>query len=87
MSKCKITWYETLSGIPETEVIEVKEYWPMFKTVFDIPEPGEKGKAKNLRWMIRINELRRIPAHATFSRHYSLEDFEYIDYLYIYQYL
>ena len=32
--------------------------------------------------MERINELRRIPAHATERRHYKASDFEYIDYVY-----
>ena len=54
----------------------------MFKPVFSIPEPGEKGQAKNLKWMERINELRRIPAHPAKERKYKVEDFEYIDFIY-----
>jgi hypothetical protein len=54
----------------------------LFKSVFNIPEPGEKGLAKNLKWMDRINELRRIPAHPAKERRYKLEDFQYIDFVY-----
>jgi DGQHR domain-containing protein len=71
-----------LDFIDYKKVVENKQHWPLFKGVFDIPEPGEKGYSKNLRWMERINELRRIPAHATEKRHYKTEDFEYIDYVY-----
>ena len=62
-------------------IVEHKKQWPLFKDVFNIPEPGEKGLAKNLKWMNRINELRRIPAHPTESRRYKKDDFKYIDYI------
>ena len=64
------------------KIVESKQNWPYLKSIFDIAEPGEKGHAKNVKWMERINELRRIPAHATKDRHYRIEDFEYIDYIY-----
>jgi hypothetical protein len=32
--------------------------------------------------MERVNELRRIPAHATEKRNYKAADFEYIDFVY-----
>jgi len=35
----------------------------VFKKYFDLPFPDEKGQSKNLRWMDRLNELRRIVAH------------------------
>lgn len=71
-----------LDVIDYKKIVENKANWPEFKEVFDIPEPGEKGLAKNLKWMERINELRRISAHPTERRHYKIEDFEYIDYIY-----
>jgi DNA sulfur modification protein DndB len=64
------------------KVVEAKAVWPMFKQVFNIPEPGEKGQAKNLKWMERVNELRRIPAHPAKERKYKVDDFEYIDFIY-----
>ena len=64
------------------KIVETKTVWPMFRLVFNIPEPGEKGQAKNLKWMERVNELRRIPAHPAKERKYKIEDFEYIDFIY-----
>ena len=69
-----------LNFIDYKNIVENKTHWPLFKSVFNIPQPGEKGLAKNIRWMDRINELRRIPAHATERRHYKTDDFDYIDY-------
>jgi DNA sulfur modification protein DndB len=61
------------------KIIESKQNWPFLRDVFDIPEPGEKGLAKNLNWLDRINELRRISAHPSKERGYKLDDFAYID--------
>ena len=71
-----------LDFIDFKKIVENKTHWPLFKPVFDIPEDGEKGRARNTEWMDRINKLRRIPAHATVDRHYKKEDFDYIDYIY-----
>jgi DNA sulfur modification protein DndB len=71
-----------LDFIDYKKIVENKTHWDLFKSVFDIPEPGEKGYAKNLKWMDRINALRRIPAHATEKRNYRVEDFDYIDFIY-----
>ena len=71
-----------LDFIEYKKIVENKTHWSLFKSVFDIPLPGEKGYSKNIRWMERMNELRRIPAHPTESRHYKLEDFDFIDYIY-----
>lgn len=67
-----------LDFIEYKKIVENKLHWHLFKPVFDIPEPGEKGQSKNLKWMERINELRRIQAHPTESKSYKLEDLEYI---------
>ncbi len=64
------------------KIAEGKQNWPYVKAIFDIPEPGEKGFAKNIKWMDRINELRRIAAHPSKDRGYKLEDLEFIDYIY-----
>jgi DGQHR domain-containing protein len=71
-----------LDFIEYKRIVENKAHWNLFKPYFDISEPGEKGYTKNVQWMVRINELRRIPAHATEKRHYKTSDFEYIDYIY-----
>jgi DGQHR domain-containing protein len=78
--RCSLDHY--LDFIEYKKIIENKTHWKLFKSLFDIPEPGEKGYSKNVRWMERINELRRIPAHATERRHYKASDFEYIDFVY-----
>ena len=64
------------------KIVEMKEYWSLFKNLFDIPEPGEKGLAKNIKWMERINELRRIPGHSSANREYDYGDFDYINNVY-----
>ncbi|MEO0509697.1 MAG: DGQHR domain-containing protein [Verrucomicrobiota bacterium] len=71
-----------LDFIEYKKVVESKSNWPVFKEYFNIPEPGEKGLSKNLKWMERVNELRRKPAHATEMRQYKLNEFEYIDFIY-----
>jgi hypothetical protein len=70
-----------LDFIEYKKVVENKQNWPLFESTFNIPEPGEKGFSKNLKWMEKINELRRIPAHATEKRNYKVSDFEYIDFI------
>jgi DNA sulfur modification protein DndB len=71
-----------LDFIQYKKIAENKAHWPWFAPIFDIPEPGEKGYSKNIQWMERINELRRISAHATESRRYSVDDFAYIDFVF-----
>lgn len=70
-----------LDFIDYKKIVEHKENWLLFKPIFDIPEPGEKGYAKNVKWMDRLNELRRIPAHPTENRSYKPSDFQYIDFV------
>jgi len=71
-----------LEVVEMKKIVENKRNWPLFKAAFNIPEPGEKGLAKNVKWMERVNELRRIPAHPARERHYKVEDFQYIDFIY-----
>jgi DGQHR domain-containing protein len=70
-----------LDFIEYKKVVENKTHWPQFKALFDIPEPGMKGISKNLAWMDRVNELRRVEAHPTEIRSYTVADFEYIDWI------
>jgi len=70
-----------LEVVEMKKIVENRQNWPLFKSAFNIPEPGEKGLAKNVKWMDRINELRRIPAHPARERHYKVEDFQYIDFV------
>lgn len=68
-----------LDFIDFKKIIEQKARWPVFKSVMDIPLEGDRGQAKNLLWMERVNELRRIPAHASEQRTYKVEDFALLD--------
>jgi DNA sulfur modification protein DndB len=71
-----------LEFIEYKKIVEHREHWRLFRDVFDIPEPSEKGRTKNLKWMEKVNELRRVSAHPTESRRYKNEDFEYLDYVF-----
>jgi len=68
-----------LDFIDFKKIVEQKNRWPIFKSVMDIPVNGAKGQARNLEWMERVNELRRIPAHASEQRSYKVEDFTLLD--------
>jgi DNA sulfur modification protein DndB len=70
-----------LDFIEYKKIVEHKQHWPLFKPAFDIALPGEKGYSKNLGWMDRVNELRRISAHPTKERSYRIEDFHFIDFI------
>ncbi|HCD05060.1 MAG TPA: hypothetical protein DEQ60_07015 [Methylophaga sp.] len=73
---------ETYLDFIELKKIIEKEHWKVFKSEFDIPMAGDKGKAKNIDWMDRINELRRISAHPSDNRNYKADDFDFIDRIY-----
>jgi hypothetical protein len=70
-----------LEVVEMKKIVENKQNWPLFKNVFNVPEPDVKGLSKNVKWMDRINELRRIPAHPAMERHYKVDDFQYIDFI------
>ena len=42
-----------LDVIDYQKIVSAKAHWPLFKSVFNIPERGDKGLAKNLKWMKR----------------------------------
>lgn len=69
-----------LDFIDKKRIIEKSENWAVLKTYFDIPFPGEKGQSKNLRWMDRLNELRRIVAHPH-KRAFKPEDLEFLEWI------
>ena len=58
----------------------VEKNYEAFKTYFDIPLAGEKGYAKNLKWMDKLNELRRIVAHPH-KRAFKSEDLEFLEWI------
>lgn len=68
-----------LDFIDYKKIVEKPDRWQIFKGVFHIPLDGEKGIAKATSWMDRINELRRISAHAGDGRKYKVSDFPLIE--------
>ena len=69
-----------LDFIDKKKIIEKPENWNMLKTYFDIPLPNEKGYAKNLKWMDRLNELRRTVAHPH-KRAFKPEDLQFLEWI------
>lgn len=61
------------------KIVENRDNWRYFKGVFNIPMLGKKGEAKNLVWMDRLNELRRISAHPSPHRNYCADDFKFLE--------
>jgi len=62
------------------KIVENRKNWLHFKDVFNIPLLGEKGLAKNIKWMEILNEVRRIAAHS-YQRTYRASDFDFLDWL------
>jgi len=69
-----------LDFIDKKRIIEKPEHWSSFKRYFDIPLPGDKGYAKNLKWMDRLNELRRVVAHS-YKRSFKPDDLEFLEWI------
>lgn len=63
------------------KIVEHRQNWLIFKEVFNIPERGEKGLAKNLKWIDTLNELRRIPSHPSPNRRFKTDDYDYIEWI------
>lgn len=69
-----------LDFIDKKRIIEKADTWAAFKPYFDIPLPGEKTYSKNLRWMDRLNELRRIVAHPH-KRAFKPDDLTFLEWI------
>lgn len=69
-----------LDFIDKKKIIEKPENWEVFKKYFNIPFLGEKGQAKNLRWMDRLNELRRVVAHSH-KRSFKSDDLDFLEWI------
>ena len=71
-----------LNIIDLKEIIQQDKNWIHFKAVFNIPLEGEnKGKKYYTSWIVKFNELRRIPAHKSALRTYKEEDFSFLDFI------
>ena len=63
------------------EIIEHKQNWDYFKGVLSIPLKSDgKGQAKYLKWIDRLNELRRVSAHP-YRRAYKEDDLDFLEVL------
>jgi len=69
-----------LDFIDKKKIIDKAENWNIFKIYFDIPFPREKGQSKNLKWMDKLNELRRIVAHPH-KRSFKADDLEFLEWI------
>jgi len=69
-----------LDFIDKKKIIEKQDHWSIFKHVFDIPMQGEKGYSKNVKWMDRLNELRRVVAHPH-KRAFKSDDLEFLEWI------
>lgn len=63
------------------EIIEHKKNWPFYREIFDIPMPEDKGFAKNIRWLVELNALRRVSAHPGGERRYKPDEIKFIRWL------
>jgi hypothetical protein len=63
------------------KIVEHRNNWDSFKDTMNIKLPNErKGQAQYLKWMERLNEIRRIPAHP-FGRSYKEDDIEFLGFM------
>jgi hypothetical protein len=69
-----------LDFIDKKKIVEKTENWKFFKPYFDIPLPDDKGQSKNLKWMDRLNELRRIVAHPH-KRAFKSDDLQFLEWI------
>ena len=60
------------------EIVTSKNNWKYFQDVFAIPRKS-KNKKDQTSWMVRVNQLRRNPAHPSPDRSYSVDDFDFLD--------
>ena len=68
-----------LDVIELKKIIEHQKNWELFKDSMNIQLSDEKkGQAKYVRWLDRLNTVRRIPAHP-FGRSYKQEDLDFLD--------
>jgi len=69
-----------LDFVDKKRIVEKSENWNAFRPYFDIPLAGEKGFAKNLKWMDRLNELRRVIAHS-YKRSFKPADLDFLEWI------
>lgn len=79
-SKHPMEAYVDVVGIKD--IVTQKSNWPLFSELFNIPMKGEaKGKAHYVGWLLKFNEIRRIPAHPSGARSYEETDYEFMKHI------
>jgi DNA sulfur modification protein DndB len=70
-----------LDVIDLKKIVEGPANWEFFKDSMSVQMPDErKGQQKYLKWIERLNEVRRIAAHPM-NRTYKDEDIEFLDFI------
>ncbi|MGW1418911.1 hypothetical protein ACWAT4_02195 [Bradyrhizobium manausense] len=63
------------------KIVEHQNNWDSFKETMSIQLPDDrKGQQKYLKWLERLNEVRRIPAHP-YGRNYKDADLDFLEFL------
>jgi len=69
-----------LDVIHHKKIVENPANWDLFKESMSIRLPDDKhGQQKYLKWIERLNEVRRIAAHPSDNRTYKDEDIDFLD--------
>ncbi|MFZ5812002.1 MAG: DGQHR domain-containing protein [Thermodesulfobacteriota bacterium] len=64
------------------DIVQQKDNWPYFESVFNIPMNDQpRGNKYYTKWLDKFNELRRTPGHKSSLRVYSEDNYEFIDWL------
>jgi len=73
---------EYLNLIEYKKIVEKKDNWPLFASIFSIQMPSEdKGQAKYLKWLTDLNSIRKKTTHKSVGRPLSESDLEFIDWI------
>jgi hypothetical protein len=72
---------EYLDLIAYKKIAEKVDHWPLVKEVFNIPLPGEKGQAKNLKWLENLNDIRKRAFHETQGRPLDITQMEFVEWI------
>lgn len=72
---------EYLELIEYKKIAEKMDHWQLVKDVFDIPLPGEKGLAKNLKWLEKLNDIRKRAFHETKGRPLDIEQMMFVEWI------
>lgn len=73
---------EYLNLIEYKKIVEKAEHWPLFSDVFNIKLDDDKaGQAKYLRWMDKLNDVRKKTAHQAPGRIVSDAEAEFVEWI------